>query len=340
MKWFVLLFVLLLLGTGIYAYQNNPDGCARLGSDLKADLPGIAADVVTIFTSDKAAPETKTPKTAPSSTNGAPTPDGALPKAAPSSTDATPAAPGAGASDASPETAAAAPAASGWTPPTTIPSQPDWTWTTSQGTFNWVHIVKVEADRVTILHMHGQAVVPISELPPDLQKQLNYDPAAAIAASTERKKKEGSAVAQQEAQPAMTAQPALAQAMPKFTETTNYADALAEAKRTKRKVLLHFTGSDWCYYCKMLDQEVLSRSDFRQFAEANYITVTLDFPHETPIAPEVKQQNQELAQKFSVTGYPTLLVLNSDEKELGRLSGYNPGSGPSAVIDGLKPFTQ
>ena len=59
-----------------------------------------------------------------------------------------------------------------------------------------------------------------------------------------------------------------------------------------------------------------------------------------PLAADLKQQNEALAQKFNVHGYPTLLVLDVDEKELGRTSGYNPGSGPSAVIADLKPYTE
>ena len=265
MKWFIWLLVLAVLGTGVYAYKNNPAECAKLGSDLKADFPQIAADVTTIFTSNTEAPDVAPSKTAPSPAKGAKPSDTEKPQATPSTSDSTPgtsgtSASGASASGTSPATAASAPA--GWSPPAKIPAQANWTWTTSQGTFTFVHILKVEADRVTILHMQGQAVVPIHELPPDLQKQLNYSPAAALAAAAERSKHDGPAIAaaqQPVMQPMATAQPELAQAapMPRFTETTNYSDALAEARRTKRKVLLHFTGSDWCYYCKMLDQEVL-----------------------------------------------------------------------------------
>jgi len=346
MKWVILLLVLAVAGIGVYAYKNNPTGCAKLGADLaadvKADVPGIVDDVTTIFTSNTAAPDATNSKGAKLPAKGSTAPAGATPKGATNSTDGTPTAPSAGASDASPATAST-PAPPSWTPPAKIPAQPNWTWSTPQGTFTWVHILKVEADRVTILHMQGQAVIPMSDLPPDLQKRLNYDPSAAMAAAAARGNSRGTAVAQpQEAQPAATPPPVVAQATPTptFTETTNYQDALVEARRTKKKVLLHFTGSDWCYYCKMLEQEVMSRSEFRQYAEANYITVTLDFPHDFPLSSDLKQQNDALAQKFGVHGYPTLLVLDSDEKELGRISGYNPGSGPSSVIDSLKPFTQ
>jgi thioredoxin-related protein len=52
----------------------------------------------------------------------------------------------------------------------------------------------------------------------------------------------------------------------------------------------------------------------------------------------VKRQNQALAQKFGISGFPTLVVIDSSEKVLGSISGYNPGSGPDAVISQLKAF--
>ena len=38
---------------------------------------------------------------------------------------------------------------------------------------------------------------------------------------------------------------------------TDYKAALAQAKAENKQVLLDFTGSDWCGYCKLLDKEVL-----------------------------------------------------------------------------------
>jgi len=76
------------------------------------------------------------------------------------------------------------------------------------------------------------------------------------------------------------------------------------------------------------------------FADQNYIQVAIDFPHHTPLADDLKQQNDALGQQFNVHGYPTLLVLYADGNELGRQVGYKPGSGPDAVIAKLKSFNK
>jgi len=50
------------------------------------------------------------------------------------------------------------------------------------------------------------------------------------------------------------------------------------------------------------------------------------------------KQNADLAQKYQVQAFPTLLVTTPDGKEVGRQEGYDPGSGPNAVITKLKSF--
>lgn len=122
--------------------------------------------------------------------------------------------------------------------------------------------------------------------------------------------------------------------------TTDYKVALAQAKAQQKLVLLDFTGSDWCGYCQLLDKEVFTQSEFHQYANQNFILVTVDFPHSNPLSAELKQQNFGLKQDFQTHGFPTLIVVNSDGKEIGRKVGYKPGSGPQAVIDELKKITK
>lgn len=122
--------------------------------------------------------------------------------------------------------------------------------------------------------------------------------------------------------------------------TTDYKAALAQAKTEKKLVLLDFTGSDWCGYCKLLDKEVFTQASFKDFADKNYIEVTVDFPRSKTLPDDVKQQNDALGNQFKIEGYPTLIVLNADGTELGRQVGYDPGSGPDAVIAKLKSFNK
>ena len=77
-------------------------------------------------------------------------------------------------------------------PPGVTPAQPNWTWTTSEGTtYHNVVVTKIGPDTVSITHTMGVAHdIPIATLPPDIQKLLNYDPAAASAARREAAREE------------------------------------------------------------------------------------------------------------------------------------------------------
>lgn len=118
--------------------------------------------------------------------------------------------------------------------------------------------------------------------------------------------------------------------------TTNYSAALAQAKGENRRIFLFFTGSDWCGWCKRLDAEVLSTSEFQAYAKKKLILVKLDFPRQVAQSSQIKQQNQQLQKQYQIEGYPSIVVLDSRGKMIGQL-GYEPG-GPKPFVDQLKSF--
>ena len=111
--------------------------------------------------------------------------------------------------------------------------------------------------------------------------------------------------------------------MAKTGWSDDYEKSLAKAKETKKNVLLDFTGSDWCGYCMKLDEEVFSKSAFKKFAKENLVLVELDFPHGSPLPKKTKAQNDALGAKFKVNGYPTLVLVDSEGKEITRWVGYD-----------------
>ena len=118
--------------------------------------------------------------------------------------------------------------------------------------------------------------------------------------------------------------------------TTDYAGAMALAKKERRKVLLFFTGSDWCGWCKQLDAEVLGKPEFTDYAREKLVLVKLDFPRGFAQSEQVKAQNRYLQEKHRIGGYPTIVVLNEAGSTIGQL-GYQEG-GPKPFVKALKGF--
>lgn len=110
----------------------------------------------------------------------------------------------------------------------------------------------------------------------------------------------------------------------------NVDEALKIARQENKTVLVNFTGSDWCIWCKRLNDEVFSKDEFAQYADKNLVLVKIDFPREKEQSPETKFYNQQLAAQYRVEGYPTILLLRKDGSELG-VTGYQPGGAPSYV---------
>jgi protein disulfide-isomerase len=119
------------------------------------------------------------------------------------------------------------------------------------------------------------------------------------------------------------------------TWLTDFSAAKQQAASEKKKLLVDFTGSDWCFYCQKLDAEVLATDAFKSFAK-DYVLVRIDFPRSTELPPALKQQNDALAQQFHIDGFPTLIELSSSGQEITRQDGYEPGSGPQAYLAQFK----
>jgi protein disulfide-isomerase len=114
---------------------------------------------------------------------------------------------------------------------------------------------------------------------------------------------------------------------------TDFDEALRVAAVKKLPVLVDFTGSDWCGWCIRLDKEVFSQEAFKAYARENLVLVKLDFPRK-PLPREQAARNQALADKYKIVGFPTIVLVDAEGRELSRTS-YKPG-GADAYVKHLK----
>ena len=111
----------------------------------------------------------------------------------------------------------------------------------------------------------------------------------------------------------------------KLTWHTDMEKAITIATKENKKMLLFFTGSDWCGWCKKLQNEVFKTSDFEKWANENVVLVELDFPKRTPQDINVRNQNSQLQQIFQVRGYPTIHFVIAEKKPDGKTNLNNLG---------------
>jgi thioredoxin-related protein len=110
----------------------------------------------------------------------------------------------------------------------------------------------------------------------------------------------------------------------------NLEKAVEQAKKENKAVLVNFTGSDWCIWCKRLSSEVFQQKEFEEYANKNLVLVMLDFPKNIEQTQETKSYNNMLAQKYGIQGFPTILIINS-KGELVAKTGYQQGGAPNYV---------
>ena len=105
----------------------------------------------------------------------------------------------------------------------------------------------------------------------------------------------------------------------KLTWYTNVDEALEIAVKENKKVMLFFTGSDWCGWCTKLQNKVFKTPDFKEWSN-DLILVELDFPKRTPQDAKIKAQNRQLKNMFKVRGFPTVHFITPEKTANGKIN--------------------
>jgi thiol:disulfide interchange protein len=93
-----------------------------------------------------------------------------------------------------------------------------------------------------------------------------------------------------------------------------WQEALEKAKAENKLIFLDIYAT-WCGPCKMLKNNTFSNKEVGSVYNEKFINVALDGE---------KGEGAELAKKYNVRGYPTLLFVNHKGEIVVRTSGYHP----------------
>jgi len=123
---------------------------------------------------------------------------------------------------------------------------------------------------------------------------------------------------------------------------TSLVKAVDQAIADEKPLLMFFTGSDWCGWCKRLQSEVFEKPEFEKWVKENVVLMELDYPRRTAQADDIKEQNMNMQRMFGVRGYPTIWFVNpgkiGSEISFGKIgsTGYVRGGAQAWISEADK----
>jgi len=101
---------------------------------------------------------------------------------------------------------------------------------------------------------------------------------------------------------------------------TDFSEAKSLAEEQNKKIILVFSGSDWCGPCIKLDAKIWKSTSFKEFSKNNLIMLKADFPRKkkNKLSKEQQTKNDLLAEKYRAE-FPLIVVLNYRGEVLGRI---------------------
>ena len=119
--------------------------------------------------------------------------------------------------------------------------------------------------------------------------------------------------------------------------TMDFDAAQKVASEKELPILLDFSGSDWCGWCQLMEENVFTKTEWEEWAQDHIMVVLIDFPSDESLVPEkYKERNQTLNAQYGIEGLPTFILLDTDgQTELGRL-GAGEEKTPASFIGEIK----
>lgn len=107
----------------------------------------------------------------------------------------------------------------------------------------------------------------------------------------------------------------------------SWDELLAEAKKEGKPFFVDFSTS-WCGWCKVMDRKTFGDKKVAEYVEAHYVAYKLDAE---------AGEGPELARKYEITGYPTVILFDHEGNVLVKLVGYKDAD---AFLAALKQYEE
>jgi thioredoxin-related protein len=102
-----------------------------------------------------------------------------------------------------------------------------------------------------------------------------------------------------------------------------YDEAVKLSKKKPKKIFID-VYTDWCGWCKKMDKTTFLDPKIMEYMNSKYYAVKLNAESNNPVSFQGKMmtESQLAGSVFKITGYPSTVYLESDEKIIQPVPGY------------------
>lgn len=113
-----------------------------------------------------------------------------------------------------------------------------------------------------------------------------------------------------------------------------FDEGMTHSVKESKPVFIDFY-TDWCHWCKVLDEKTFSDVDVQKYMEENFVKIKVNAEdrRDEQTYNGITMSSAELAKAFGVTGYPALAFLDKEQKLVTLVPGFLP---PERFIHVLK----
>ena len=117
----------------------------------------------------------------------------------------------------------------------------------------------------------------------------------------------------------------------------SYRSAKNQAIRQNKKILIFFSGSDWCEAGRILSRDLFRTKSFQEMAAKKYVLYNADFPKYTRQGQELEDRNKRLASRYGIHRFPAVVVV---EPKFGSMLVKHVGMTNTTAKELLKKLSQ
>ncbi len=114
-----------------------------------------------------------------------------------------------------------------------------------------------------------------------------------------------------------------------------YDQGLKQAVKEKKKIMVFFY-TDWCGYCKKMNNYTYKDEDIKKILAKSFISVTVNGESKNSIlVDKANITERELTSRFGVRGFPTIWFLEPNAEKISSLIGYRDAKNFADVLSYL-----